>query len=81
MKKDYIDFSRGDEDIVFIKTDADTSSIGEEENPRKALIQEMEDRGLELENAPIIGMFQGEFTVHLQEDSKIFIDGEQVYPQ
>ncbi len=81
LSKDDIDFSRGDEDVAFVHTDIDMESISEEENPRQELLEEMENRGLEFENARVIGIFRDEFSLLLQEDARIVLDGEQVWPE
>ncbi len=81
MDKSDIDFSRGDEDIVFIKTETDTGELSEDDDPRELVFEEMEEKGLEIENGKIIGIFKDEFSVLLQEDTKIKLNGEKLYPQ
>lgn len=81
LSRDSIDFSRGDEDIVFVKTGIDMEEISEKDNPREALLEEMEERGLEVENAEVIGIFKDEFSLILEDDAKIFLDQEKIYPR
>ncbi|MFB6115594.1 MAG: hypothetical protein ABEK04_04825 [Candidatus Nanohalobium sp.] len=81
MKREDLDLERGDKDIVFIDSDLDMEQVSEKEEPRKFLKEKMEEEGLEWENARIVGIFQDEFSVMLQEDGKIILDGEQVYPE
>lgn len=79
MNKDKLDLDRGDEDIVFIRPELDMEEVSEREEPRKVLEEEMKDKGLEWENAEIIGLFQNEFTLMLEEHGKVLIEGEEVY--
>jgi len=81
MDKSDIDFSRGDKDIVFIHTEIDTEEISEAEEPEEKLELEMEKKGLEWRNAQLIGLFQDEFSLILQDDAKIQLDGETLYPK
>lgn len=81
FSKDSIDFSRGNEDVAFIHTDIDMEEISEKDNPREALLEEMEEHGLEVENAQVIGIFRDEFSLLLQENTKIILNGEQIYPR
>lgn len=74
-----IDFSRGDEDIAFVHTEVDTSEISEKENPRQALLEEMELRGLKVENAEVIGIFREEFSLLLKDDARIILHGEEIF--
>ncbi|MFQ3308403.1 MAG: hypothetical protein ACI977_000638 [Candidatus Nanohaloarchaea archaeon] len=78
MDKSNIDFSRGDEDIVFIHANLDTEELSEAEDPEEKLELEMKDKGLEWENAYLIGLFKDEFSLMLQEDAEIKLDGETV---
>lgn len=80
MDRSDIDFSRGDGDIVFIYTEA-TEDMADKEEPRKALLEEMEERGLVIKNAKVIGIFKDEFSLLLKEDAEIKLEGEQVYPE
>jgi len=81
MDKSDIDFSRGDKDIVFIHTKIDTEEISEAEEPEEKLELETEKKGLEWSNARLIGLFQDEFSLILQDDAKIQLDGETLYPK
>jgi hypothetical protein len=81
MNEDRLEFDRGDDDIVFVRPDLDMEEVSEREEPRKVLREEMEEEGLEWRNAEIIGLFQGEFSLMLQEDGEILLDGEVVYPE
>lgn len=82
MKKENIDFERGEEDIVFVhlEDEIDTSEIAQAEKPRKRLEKEMSTRGLEWDNARIIGIFSDEFSLQLLEEPEIKLDDEQIYP-
>ncbi len=79
MDESDIDFSRGDEDIVFIETDVDTEGFSEETDPREEILEEMEEEGLEVENAEVIGIFKEELSLLLKEDAKITLNGEKIY--
>lgn len=81
LTEEDIDFSRGDEDIVFIHTGIDMEEISEKDNPRESLLERMEEYGLEVEKAEVIGIFSDEFSLLLKEGAKIMLDGEQVYPE
>lgn len=81
MKQDDIVFDRGDDDIVFIKTDIDTNDLAEVERPEELKTRMEDEEGLQLENAAITAIFSDEFAVHLHEDSKILLEDEQVYPR
>ena len=79
MNKDKLDLDRGDEDIVFVRPDLDMEEVSEREEPRKVIRDRMEEQGLEWEKARIIGLFQDEFTLMLEENGSVLIDGEEVY--
>lgn len=79
MNRENIETDRGDEDIVFVQTDIDMEEVSEEEEPRKVIREEMKEEGLEWENAEIIGLFQSEFSLMLEEEGKVLLDGEEVY--
>lgn len=79
MNKENIDTGRGDEDIVFVQPDLDMEKASEKEEPRKFIREEMEDEGLEWENARIVGLFREDFSLMLEEDGKVFLGGEEVY--
>ncbi|QKQ98429.1 hypothetical protein GKQ38_02800 [Candidatus Nanohaloarchaea archaeon] len=80
MKKEDIIFDRGDNEIVFVKTEIDTEDLAEVEKPEELKERMKKEEGLVLENATITAIFSDEFAVHLHEDSKITLDGEQIYP-
>lgn len=79
MNKDKLDLDRGDKDIVFVRPDLDMEEVSEREEPRKVIRDRMEEQGLEWEKARIIGLFQDEFTLMLEENGSVLIDGEEVY--
>ncbi len=79
MNKDKLDLDRGDDDIVFVRPDLDMEEVSEREEPRKVIRDRMEEQGLEWEKARIIGLFQDEFTLMLEENGNVLIDGEEVY--
>lgn len=79
MNKDKIDIDRGDKDIVFVNPEIDMEEVSEKEDPRKFLEEEMKEEGLEWEKTRIIGLFQDEFSLMLDEDGKVLLDGEEVY--
>lgn len=81
MKEKDIVFDRGDDDIVFIKTDIDTDDLAEVERPEELRNRMKDEEDLEFENASITAIFSDEFAVHLHNDSKIFLEDEQVYPR
>lgn len=81
MKREDLDLERGDKDIVFVDSDLDMEAVSEKEEPREFLKEKMEEEGLEWENARIVGIFQDEFSLMLQEDGKVTLDGEKVYPE
>lgn len=81
MKEENIVFDRGDDDIVFIETDIDTEDLAEVERPEELKKRMENEEGLVLENASITAIFSDEFAVHLHEDSKITLEGEQIYPR
>lgn len=81
MNEEDIVFDRGDEDIVFIKTDIDTEDLAEVERPKELRKRMEKEEDLRIENASITAIFSDEFAVHLHEDSKILLEGEQVYPR
>lgn len=72
-----IDFSRGDEDVVFIQTEL-TDEVANKESPRKILLKKLEEKGLELENIRVIGIFKHEVPILLEEDSEIKLNGEKI---
>lgn len=81
MKKEDIDFSRGDEDIVFLNIELDTKEISEKENPPKILEKKLEDEeNLKLENCEIVGIFKNEVSLLLKQDAQICLNDEEVYP-
>jgi hypothetical protein len=53
--------------------------ISETDEPRKEIEEHMGKQGLEWENAQIIGLFSEEFSLMLEEEGKVFLDGEKVY--
>lgn len=73
-----IDFSRGDDGIVFIKTDFDSTEVAKKDNPRKAVMDKLEERGLEAENVQVIALFQSEVSIELQEDASLVLDGKDL---
>lgn len=79
MNKDKLDLDRGDKDIVFVRPDLDMEEVSEREEPRKVIRDRMEEQGLEWEKSRIIGLFQDEFTLMLEENGNVLIDGEEVY--
>lgn len=79
MKEADIDLSRGDGDVAFIETEV-TDDVAEEDNPRKALLEEMKEQGLEMENVQVIGIFKQEFSVLLEEEAEIKLNGKKIYP-
>lgn len=81
MEESDIDFSRGAEDIVFISTDVDMEELAEMEDARDELKDRMSERGLEWENARLMGLFSGEFVLELEDNAEMWLDGEQVYPE
>ncbi|WEL23284.1 hypothetical protein [Candidatus Nanohalovita haloferacivicina] len=81
MNKDDIVFDRGDSDIVFIKTDINTEDLAEVERPEELRERMEKEEGLKMKNASITAIFTDEFAVHLHEDSKITLEGEQIYPR
>lgn len=81
MKRKDLNFERGDKDIVFVDSDLDMEKVSEKEEPREFLKEEMSEEGLKWKNARILGIFQEEFSIMLQEDGKVILDGEQVYPE
>lgn len=80
MDKSHIDFSRGDDDIVFIQTDLDMEEVSEAEDPEERLEKEMSQENLEWENCQLLGLFQDEFSLMMKEDAEIRFEGEKVYP-
>lgn len=81
MKREDIDLERGDKDIVFVDTGLNMEEVSEKDDPRKFLNRKMEDEGLEWKDARIVGIFQDEFSIMLQDDGKVILNGEQVYPE
>lgn len=81
MEEEDIIFDRGDEEIVFIKADIDAQDLAEVEKPEELREMMNEEEDLEFENASITAIFSDEFAVHLHEDSKILLEGEEVYPR
>lgn len=83
MEREDVDLERGDDDIVFIEfgDDIDTSKMIEEnDKPRDELIDRMNGEGLEWENARVAAIFRDEFSLHLDDDAEITLNGEQLYP-
>lgn len=82
MDESDIDFSRGDDEIVFVDIeDIDPSEIIEEaEDPRKRLEKELSRKGLEWENARIAAIFRDEISLHMKENAKITLNDDQIYP-
>lgn len=80
MNEDRLEFDRGDDDIVFVRPELDMEEVSEEEEPRKVLREEMGEEGLEWRNAEIIGLFQDEFSLMLEEEGEVLLDDEVVYP-
>lgn len=81
MEEEDIIFDRGDEEIVFIKADIDAQDLAEVEKPEELRERMNEEEDLEFEKASITAIFSDEFAVHLHEDSKILLEGEEVYPR
>jgi len=81
VKKADIVFNRGDDDIVFVKTDIDTDDLAEVERPEELRSRMKDEEGLELENASITAIFSDEFALHLHEDTRIVLHGEEIYPR
>lgn len=81
MDQEDIDFSRGDDDIVFIQTDRDMEDISEAEDPEERLKKEMSLEGLEWENCQLLGLFQNEFSLMMKNDAEIRFEGEEVGPK
>lgn len=81
LTRDNIDLERGDEDVAFVHTEIDMKEVSEKDNSREVLLEKMEEKGLEVQNAQVIGIFKDEFSLILQEDAKITLNGEQVYPE
>jgi len=79
MERSDIDFSRGDEDIAFIKTEL-TDEVADKENPRELLLKKLSEKGLELENTRVIGIFKHEVPIILEGDAKIKLDGKEICP-
>lgn len=79
MDKDKIDTERGDEDIVFVETEMDMEAVSDREKPREVLRKKMEEKGLEWEHAEIIGLFRKEFSLMLEENGKIMLEGKEIY--
>ena len=79
MNRERIDTERGDNDIIFIRPDTDMEKISDRDNSRKFLKKQMKKEGLEWEKSQIIGLFQEDFSLMLDEDGKIFLKGEKVY--
>lgn len=80
MNEDNLEFDRGDDDIIFVQPDLDMEKASEKEEPREFIREEMKEEGLEWENAEIIGLFQSEFTLMLDEGGEVLLDGDVVYP-
>ena len=81
MKREDIDLERGDDDIAFVTLgdDLDSSEILEEaEKPRKRIEKELGRKGLEWENARIAAIFRDEISLHLEENSRIYLNGEAI---
>lgn len=81
MDESKIDFSRGDDDIVFIQPDLDMEEVSEAEDPEQRLEDEMEREDLEWENCQLLGLFQDEFSLMMQEDAEIIFEGENIEPK
>ncbi|MFB6147695.1 MAG: hypothetical protein ABEJ66_02315 [Candidatus Nanohaloarchaea archaeon] len=81
LDREDIDLERGDEDVAFVHTAVDMEEISGKENSREVLLEKMEERGLEVENATVIGIFRDEFSLLLEENGEIRLEGEQVYPE
>lgn len=81
LERDDVDLSRGAEDVIFVHTSVDTEEFSDEDNPAGILLDEMEERGLEVENAHVIGIFRDEFSLLLEENARVKLHGEQVYPE
>lgn len=79
MNKDRIDIDRGDKDVVFVDTELDMEQVSEKEEPRKFIKEKMEEKGLEWENARIVGLFSEDFSLMLEENGKVILDGEEIY--
>jgi len=81
MNKENIDFQRGEKDIVFIETGLDMKEISEKDQPRKVLEEKMGEKGLKWENARILGLFKQEFSLMLEENAEISLNGQIIKPQ
>ncbi len=81
MEREQIDFSRGDDDIVFIKPDLDMEEVSEAEDPEERLEKEMKREDLEWKNCQLLGLFQNEFSLMMQEDAEIILNGEALEPK
>lgn len=79
LTEDDLDFSRGDDDILFIQTPFDTSETMEDENAREKIMEKLTECGLELKNSQIIAVFKEEISVMMKEEAKIILNGETVY--
>lgn len=80
MDKTQIDFSRGDDDIVFIQTNLDMEDVSEAEDPEERLEKEMGQEDLAWENCQLLGLFQDEFSLMMKDDAEIIFEGETLYP-
>lgn len=81
MDKSQIDFSRGDEDIIFIETSLDMEDVSEAEDPEESLEKEMSKKGLTWENCQLLGLFQNEFSLMMQENAEIYFKEEKIKPK
>ncbi len=81
MDETNIDFSRGDDDIVFIQPEIDMEEISESENPEKRLEDKMSERELEWENCQLLGLFEEEFALMMDEDAALYLEGENIGPK
>lgn len=66
---------------MFVHASVDTEKMSDSDNPAGVLLDEMEDRGLEVENAHVIGIFRDEFSLMLEENARITLNGEKVHPE
>lgn len=80
LSEDDLNLSRGAEDVIFVHASVDKEEISDEDKPAGILLDRMEARGLEAENAHIIGIFRDEFSLLLEENARVTLHGEQVYP-
>lgn len=81
ISEEDIDISRGEKDVVFIHTEMDMEDVADREKPRQYLMNKMKKKGLKTENTRVIGIFQDEFSLLMEKNAKISLDGKQLYPE